>query len=254
NIDGREVTDELASDGDNSFKITPLPQFGPQQSAIVVGFYNLEETLDPDDLSISYDIYIDGQADGNGSEFMLQLTDDAGGFHQAWVNFSYDGTILVYEEDGGSLFPIEIGEWKGETWYKIGIYLDGDTATFYIDGEEAYTGQNWATAQIDQIRFVHDNFDYNAYLDNLNLNDQDLGIEEFEKYGFTHFTQNNELIMNSETQIDQVVLYNILGQKLIDQDINSTSANIDLGSLNAGVYIAKVSVNGQVESFKFTVN
>ncbi len=254
NVEGQEVTDELSSDGENSFKITPLPEFGPQQGAIIGGFYNLEEPLDPSEANISYDIYIEGEADGLGSEFMLQLTDNAGGYHQAWINFSYDGSILVYEEEGGSLDPIEIGQWEGETWYKIGVNLDGETATFYIDEDEVYTGQNWATAPIDQIRFVHDNYDYSAYLDNLNLNDEDLGIEEFEKYGFTYFTQNNELIMNAETQINQVVLYNILGQKVVDQNVNSTSANIGLGSLNAGVYIAKVSVNGQVQSFKFTVN
>lgn len=53
--------------------------------------------------------------------------------------------------------------------------------------------------------------------------------------------------VQSEQTVDQVVLYNITGQKVLDQKLNATNAQLSIGDLTQGVYLMTVT-SGNVSS------
>ncbi len=68
---------------------------------------------------------------------------------------------------------------------------------------------------------------------------------------FEHFVSNNVLSISSNNQIDQVEIYNMLGQVVKTLQPNNSKVNVDLNELNNGMFISKVSINGQTQTFKF---
>lgn len=78
-----------------------------------------------------------------------------------------------------------------------------------------------------------------------------LGVDDFEANTFKHFVKNNQLLITSDLEINNVAIYNSIGQQVISQSVNTTSANINLGNLSNGVYFAQANVNGEVKTFKF---
>ncbi len=56
--------------------------------------------------------------------------------------------------------------------------------------------------------------------------------------------------INSQELIENVSIYNILGQKVIDQNIDATSSQINVANLAQGTYIMKATVNGVTASYK----
>lgn len=78
-----------------------------------------------------------------------------------------------------------------------------------------------------------------------------LGLGESTFVGFSHFVDaNNMLNLKAATSMDNVVLYNVLGQEVLTQKLSSTNESISLVSFETGIYIATVSIEGQTKSFK----
>lgn len=93
--------------------------------------------------------------------------------------------------------------------------------------------------------------DYNALAFSV-YGDEELGVEDFDQSSFTHYTKNNKLFLTSDSQIDEVSIYNMLGQEVANEELNDTSGDINIAELSRGVYITRVSVNGKSKSFKFS--
>jgi len=60
----------------------------------------------------------------------------------------------------------------------------------------------------------------------------------------------NVLHITSNTSIDNVVIYNMLGQKVINQNIGATSSILNVSDLSTGAYIMKVTADGQTASYQ----
>lgn len=66
-----------------------------------------------------------------------------------------------------------------------------------------------------------------------------------------HFVNNNTLTINAENAIDQIEIYNMLGQSVKTLQPAQNNANVDLGDLNSGMFISKVTIEGKTQTFKF---
>ena len=66
-----------------------------------------------------------------------------------------------------------------------------------------------------------------------------------------HFVSNNTLSIKANNQIDHVEIYNMLGQAVHTVQPKSNSSNIALNTLSSGMFIAKVTIEGQTQTFKF---
>ncbi len=60
----------------------------------------------------------------------------------------------------------------------------------------------------------------------------------------------NELHIKSKTTIDEIKVFNLLGQQVLRQKINSTNGNIFLSNLKNGLYLAEINADGKKSTFK----
>ena len=61
----------------------------------------------------------------------------------------------------------------------------------------------------------------------------------------------NVLNIESLGTIQTISVYNVLGQEVINKELNSTSTALDVSSLNSGIYVVKTNVDGVTSSTKF---
>ena len=76
-----------------------------------------------------------------------------------------------------------------------------------------------------------------------------LSTEENTIEGFSFFPNPVEdvLNINATQSVEQITLYNITGQKVMDQKINTTNTQLSLGNLPTGIYLMKAT-SGSVTS------
>ena len=81
--------------------------------------------------------------------------------------------------------------------------------------------------------------------------DNTMSVNDFETNQLTHYTNNGMLVIDAETQLENVEIYSILGKKVGSETLNENNASINIAHLQKGVYLAKVSAEGQTKTFKF---
>jgi hypothetical protein len=79
-----------------------------------------------------------------------------------------------------------------------------------------------------------------------------VGTNEFN--GFNQFVANNQLNLSANTSMNNVALYNMLGQQVVSQKLSSNKETVELSGLQSGIYIATVSIDGASKSFKIVKN
>ena len=77
-----------------------------------------------------------------------------------------------------------------------------------------------------------------------------LGVNEETFNGFEYFVDNSNLNISADRAFENVNLYNVLGQEVISKKLSNTSEVVNIASLNSGVYIATVTIEGAKKSFK----
>ena len=81
-----------------------------------------------------------------------------------------------------------------------------------------------------------------------------LGIEDNLFNNFNHYITNNNLVMSASSSLENIQLYNLLGQEVFSKSLSNTNETINIASLDTGTYIAKVSIQGTSKSFKIVKN
>jgi len=121
-----------------------------------------------------------------------------------------------------------------------------DSAAAVSIDASAYDGQ------VVYLTFRHyDTSDENSVLIDDVVVDGILGVSDQNFGGFSYFVDsNNQLNLSASVAMENVVLYNVLGQEVLSAKLSSNSEVINISGLNSGVYIATVSIEGQVKSFK----
>ncbi len=83
-----------------------------------------------------------------------------------------------------------------------------------------------------------------------------LGLENNTLDGFSFYPNPTNGIVNlkAASTIENATVYNVLGQKVLEKNAATNTLNIDLSSLSAGTYILKVSIDGQIGTYKVIKN
>tara|TARA_R110000850_G_scaffold277086_1_gene422459 strand:- start:207688 stop:210510 length:2823 start_codon:yes stop_codon:yes gene_type:complete len=70
--------------------------------------------------------------------------------------------------------------------------------------------------------------------------------------GFTFYPNPamNVINVSASTMLDNVSMYNMLGQKVLDQNIGATTSQLDVANLASGTYLMKVSAEGQTGTYQ----
>lgn len=83
--------------------------------------------------------------------------------------------------------------------------------------------------------------------------EETVGFENNDVVGFSFYPNpaNNVLTINANENIEALGIYNILGQQVLFTQVEATSKDLDITSLQGGIYIMKVVINGETGTFKF---
>lgn len=82
------------------------------------------------------------------------------------------------------------------------------------------------------------------------------GLDENQLQGFFLYPNptNDLIFLNSKKNMESVSLYNVLGQKLMEKNVDATDSKIDLSIFDSGTYFLKVFIDGQITSYKLLKN
>ena len=192
-----------------------------------------------------------------------------------------DGNIFVIS-DGVAFTTIELGcnpvtgitisditetsavvSWNDEATaldgYGLGVFLPGSDPT--VD-EPVYGGEILpAGTLMDIATGLSSNTMYEAVVVSLCSFDQELyvfsekvafttielGLADATIEGFTFYPNPSSDVINltATENIETIAIYNLLGQKVIDQNINATSSQLDVTNLVTGTYFMEVSADGK---------
>ena len=143
--------------------------------------------------------------------------------------------------------------------YVVGVFLPGSDPT--VD-EPVYGGEILpAGTLMDIATGLSSNTMYEAVVVSLCSFDQELyvfsekvafttielGLADATIEGFTFYPNPSSDVINltATENIETIAIYNLLGQKVIDQNINATSSQLDVTNLVTGTYFMEVSADGK---------
>lgn len=229
-------------DGKNFFAFDPL-QTGVDYHLSSQSFdYTTGSPLTPNNYAISPEIDVTG----HGS---LQLDYMVGA--QA-AGFSAE-TYTVYVSTGNTI--ADFMNTDPSVTVSFSENLDDDP-----DANGALVLRSFNVSTLDGATSVYVAFRHHDSTDQFAINFDDvvldgvLAVGDNVLEGFKYFVSNNELNLSSNNSMENVSLYNILGQQVVSQKLSSNNETVNLSGLQSGVYIATVSIDGAVKSFKIVKN
>lgn len=89
-------------------------------------------------------------------------------------------------------------------------------------------------------------------IDEVSLVQGTLSNNDLSKFNFS-FAPNpakNVINLNAAEAITKVAFYNTLGQNTLNAKVNALNTNINIASLNKGIYLMHVTIGGQTQAFK----
>ena len=127
------------------------------------------------------------------------------------------------------------------------------------------TGGNWGNRSLD-ISSLAGNIVYVAFrhfasvfqdaihVDDVFISGTLLGTDDFETTSFEHYynTDSDVLTLNSQnTPINNIEIYNILGQQVLNKKLSNSEENIELSNFTDGIYIANIQIDNVFKTIKF---
>ncbi len=159
----------------------------------------------------------------------------------------------VNDTYGLERFQIAVGtstDYNDFTVISDGAYIEAPTEwTTYEFDLSAYEGQNIRIA----IHYVG-NDSFVLQTDSFKV-EGTLGIGENEISDFEYYYNpfNDLLTVNSSEILRNIQVYNLLGQKLIEKNINNYGYQINLDNLSTSIYFVKVEGETGVNTFKLRI-
>lgn len=109
------------------------------------------------------------------------------------------------------------------------------TSGLYVIGFQAYSIANQLSLFLDDI-----------------IIQQELGSSDFNNNSFTAYPNpvKDHLTIRYNENINNVTVFNLLGQQLFTKDINATEGKVDMSHLASGTYLVKVTSGENIQTIK----
>ena len=157
--------------------------------------------------------------------------------------------LLVTQDDGASW--TELARWdENSTLTPEGAPMDEITLSGY-NNETYFAFYAFSdTSGVDNDLFI-DNFQITA----TSLSDT-AGVEDESLVTLNVYPNPAIDVLNisSQSTINTVEIFNVLGQKVITMQVEDTSTEINVSNLNAGIYLIKYEINNSTSTKKFVKN
>lgn len=96
-------------------------------------------------------------------------------------------------------------------------------------------------------------FGNSVVIDNIRLTST-LSVTDVDNVKLTHFynlANQSFNVQSSNGSINTIEIYSLSGQEVLNMVVNDLNAKVDMNNINAGIYIAKINVDGISQSVKF---
>lgn len=213
---------------------------------LIFSEWNFDNSLPvQDNLEISMDVYSPG---GNTTLYWkIMANDDYAAYIIIQENYVFPAIVRVTNP-----VPIAMASLEGNEFNEIKLKFNysEETITYYANGEEIHSDTMWGSKEeIDQYKFEAFLFE-DMFIDNFQTN-ATLHINSPKDSYFTHFIQDDILIIEGKSRMESLEIYDVLGKKISSKVVTSTQTESNIGSLNSGVYIGLIKTQGKTQSFKF---
>ena len=159
------------------------------------------------------------------------------------LNKSFNLKLSNWNNTGGEVNAIEYSITNGNlltnpnpgTWYSFDIPLANWTAGNRNDIVQFIITSDLGTVFYDNV-YLHKNTVLSV------ANFEASNIKMYPNPATTSFT------IEAQSSVENVTVYNMLGQEVISKTPNTQQTTIDISTLNVGVYIVKATINGVVSS------
>jgi hypothetical protein len=264
-IENHFVSDDIASDGSFSLKLDNEPAFAAQPIRNVGAFYAFDSAITPSGLTLSFDINISElTGTANGTTYEVGFDNPGANATITSVGINTDGSVNIYnnpEADGsGTVQFTPTGDQLAEnTWYNFRFEISGSDLEVFLDDVSIYTGfVGTPNTDITRAVCVHDNEGGFFYFDNFRIDNESLSVTDLvaeETFDFRYASRTKELLLESPSvMMDHLRLYNMMGQEVLSRPLSGHSQQLGIENLSNGIYIAQVTLDGRIESFKFSKN
>ena len=220
---GGAATTEVQIVGDNTLK---------KNSGVIC--HGIEFQSNKLDLStfthIHFDFYIT-DTDLTGDVFNVKLVDFGGGTAEA--------SALEININGGSTPQLVANQW-----------VSVDVPITALGGVVANNLTRSDVAQIGITTAMVSNVWYdNIYLHkNTTLSSENFNVSKVRLYPNP---ATNILNIESVVAIQNISVVNVLGQEVITKNVDNSSVSLDISNLQAGIYVLRTSIDGNISSTKF---
>ena len=243
-VNNQIVTNELASDGTNSFKNGNQADYKEQWFPIMGASKAFDTPIDYKKFTITFDAYVTKR---NGADFEFTLytvnteTDEfypVAGFGMENRGYLYITKDINYGFD----YADDAKDWPINKWNNFKIEVSENEIKYYLNSKLVYTGNNFTKANINGFTMLHNNYGGDAYYDNFKITTENLAINTVNKKELKIYPNpiKDYLAVDAsfQNQIVSIEIINTLGQVILKE--NNVTNKIDTDKLQAGVYVAKI--------------
>ena len=243
-VNNQIVTNELASDGTNSFKNGNQADYKEQWFPIMGATKVFDTPTDYKNFTITFDAYVTKR---NGADFEFTLytvnteTDEfypVAGFGMENRGYLYITKDINYGFD----YADDAKDWPINKWNNFKIEVSENEIKYYLNSKLVYTGNNFTKANINGFTMLHNNYGGDAYYDNFKITTENLAINTVNQKELKIYPNPIKDYLAVDTsfqnQIASIEIINTLGQVILKE--NNVTNRIDTDKLQAGVYVAKI--------------
>ena len=193
-------------------------------------------------------------------EYLISPTFDlSSGTHYLNINAGItDWDDIVADPDGMDVgddyVAIVLSEDDGATWSELYRWDSTSGLTEVSQAmPEVTLSTTSTTAKIALYAFSGvSGGDYDFHVTNFQVTTETLGTATNILEGFTLYPTivKEELNFRSQNNVEDITVFNLLGQKVFSGAPNANNSSVNLSTLRPGVYIVKVSAEGKIGSYK----
>ena len=94
------------------------------------------------------------------------------------------------------------------------------------------------------------------YIPVFSLSCASAGLDDLSSNLFTYFPNpvNNQLSIRAQKNVDEITVYNMIGQVVLRQTPNSLETMVDMAEIQTGAYFVQVSIDNSVETVRILKN
>lgn len=243
---GLNCEDEGEDDGGDDY-CEPLLDCSGDDLISNVSFVEIDN--DTDCSEDGYGDYTDQEANVSAGEtYTINVTVSDGWDPESvsvWIDYDESGT---FDEEEFTY----VGSGTDETLSQdISIPEDVADGSYRMRVRVAAVGEDDATWDMacDGTQGFGETEDYT-------INVGPLSVDQYQFDNFTYYPNpvKDQMTLKAGTQIETVTVYNLLGQKVISSTPSTLQTQLQTGGLQSGVYLMKVSLNGQQKTFRIIKN